>query len=146
MYQASWELEGCAGVDTMGFASVNTSATTITPSATIDTLGAYTQIVSATARDYVGLFSMMDFAGTGAPTSFLVDIAIGASGSEIVLLPKRNIYGGDVTNNLCPPYGGFQLFNFIPINIPTGTRLSARTQASKASAANVGVVLYGVYR
>lgn len=109
---------------------VNTTAagTTITPSASANTKGAYAQLIASTAAPtreaVVHLYANVGQSTPG--TSWLVDIAIGASGSEVVVM-----------SNLCVFTPVQYLHGFLsialPISIPAGSRISARCQTNIAS-------------
>lgn len=126
------QMEGIAGVDSIGFGS--SQGTTITSSATANVKGSYTQLTASTPRDYRGFFISID----GQQMSFtsqqlMVDIAVGGSGSEVVILPNLPIFGSPIVGGL------------FPIPIPAGTRVSARSQATGASTV-IGLTLYGLYQ
>jgi hypothetical protein len=136
------DMEGCAGVDGLGFDAVNTHGVQVTSGAA-NTKGAYTEIVASTARDYVGLFLSMgpkDGATSLASLLTYVDIAIGAAGSEIILVP--NIWLARVSQIGIYSGAGPQ---FYPVSVPAGTRLSLRFSAL-AAAVVAGFQLYGVYQ
>ena len=133
------QFEGAAGADDIGFVSATTYGSLITASASANTKGSYTQLVAATARDYIGFVLYFGAPSTGAGASRgLYDIAIGSIGSEIVIVP--NIGANAVQVNSKPAYSG-PFF----INIPAGTRIAARMQADTGSQAG-GMVLYGIYQ
>lgn len=128
--------EGGAGADLIG-ASLATPTTITTGLA--NTKGSYSQLVASSAKDYIGFVLCVDnAANSGMPAfSFLIDIAIGGAGSEQAIVP--NFYFDpsgmdDVT-----------LAFYFPINIPSGTRIAARAQASGASK-TLGISLLGVYQ
>jgi hypothetical protein len=69
----------------------------------------------------------------------LLDIAIGASGSEKIILSNYSwIWTGVEAAGTAPS-------PFFAIPIPAGTRISARIAVS-SGAANFGITAYGVYR
>ena len=136
------QTEGVAGVDSIGFVSASTQGTTITGSGTTNTKGSYSQLIASTTRDYLGFFFAQDTlnATVIAASSYLFDIAIGASGSEVPIAP--NVLGTAVASlglNL-PITSGLY-----PIPIPAGSRISARLQ-SVAASKTIGLTLYGLYR
>ena len=132
--------EGFAGVDALGFNSGSTRGVSITPGATSGVMGSYSQIVASTAKDYVGLFAAQDPLDQGNVIHpMLLDIAIGAGGSEVVLLPQQT-FGYFITNTFI-----FKMFSFIPVQIPAGTRLAGRALADTNSSAAAGLTLYGVF-
>jgi len=143
LYDGSFtQSEGIGGAEAINFTSASTSGTTLTPSATINTMGSYSQLVASTAKDYYGLYGTWAFPGTRQ--NYLVDIAIGAGGSELVLLPQRQIYIGDTVNGIGTATD-LVLLPFTPIKIPAGTRIAARCQSSISSGNTVDIMLYGVF-
>jgi hypothetical protein len=63
-------------------------------------------------------------------SNILLDIAIGAPGSEIIILNNLLISGGAPSTNFVAPS-----FILIPVYIPAGVRVSARIQSSTGSRA-----------
>ena len=94
----------------------------VTSSATVNTKGAYTQLLASSGFDYDGLLVM--FAVVSTNVSYLIDVAIGAAASEVLIAENLHASWG---NNIP------QWF-YIPRAIPAGTRVAARSQASTASA------------
>lgn len=127
--------EGVAGYDSIGFDSANGIGTAITSSVSTNTKGSYTQLVASTAKDYCGLLLVPDTNQSGTATALLLDIAIGAGGSEQVIVP--NFYQSSFNDKVAT--------SFVPINIPSGTRISARCQSATASQ-KIGLSLQGAYR
>lgn len=127
--------------DTYGWTSASTKGTSVDPGGTANTKGAYSQIVAATTRDHTGLMWMLDNQGdaTLSNASLLMDIAIGAGGSEQVILPNI-ILRMNTTGAVTPDCS-----QVIPVQIPTGTRLAVRAQSSvnTAAARAFGITLYG---
>jgi hypothetical protein len=97
---------------------------TVTASATPHAKGTWRELVASTAFDAAG-FLFMGARNSTAGDNFLVDLGIGASGSERVLV-------GDI---LVGCGGGGRDFSqfYCPIPIPAASRLSARIQCSAAS-------------
>lgn len=100
-------------------ASPTGAGVAITSSASANTKGSYTQIVSATSIQAAGLIVHCT-KGSNNISEHLIDIAIGGSGSEQIIV--SNLLHG-VTG-----FGAVQYF--FPIPIPSGTRISARLQAT----------------
>lgn len=107
--------------------SVTNEGTTLTAHATPHTkVTAFTQIIASTAFDAYGITVQISGVGVASTnTRFLVDIGIGGSGSEIVLLPDLN--AGNAPIWAGTPAGG--VYYHFPIAIPAGSRLSGRAQA-----------------
>lgn len=139
LFDGNFDVEGFAGIDDLGTVTATTQSSLLTASATINTKGAYTQLVASTARDYAGFYLRPTFpsSGTGVQHN-LFDVAIGAAGSEQVVVP--NIQCGSTSKPATPQFlGPF----WVPI--PAGTRVAARTQSDTASS-TMGLILYGIYQ
>jgi len=117
----------------------SSSGKTVTASPTIHAKGAWVELIAATT--YETHLITVGVAGTNVAatrTDFLVDIGVGAAGSETVLIP--NLLAGfcGVQKDT-----GLRTYTF-PLHIPEGTRLSARGQALIASdVCEVNVFLHG---
>lgn len=125
-------------IDTIGFNEATTAGTVIT-AGTANTLGSYAQLVASTTNDYIGFLMGFDNLGAFSPgsslqTGFLFDVAVGGAGSE------KNIISQIFFRESARPLLNYP---FIPICIPSGSRISARCQASTASE-TMGLTLYGV--
>ena len=134
------QCDGYAGVDAIGFNNAATQGTTLTPIASGSVKGSYAQLIASTTRDYAGFFAIMDQQNTsqGNAESFLFDIAVGAAGSEQIIVPNAGIFSYDA----CQPQG-----HYLPIKIPAGTRISARCINSDAAVTpTMGLTLYGLYQ
>ncbi len=131
---------GSSVVDTYGATTGSSRGTAIDPGATANTYGAWTQIVAATARESrwmsIGLGSGNNYTLTDADS--LVDIGIGAPGSEVVLLPGLYVRARATSDFIIPG-----VFNF-DVLVPAGARLAARSKCSITNATDrkVDVVLY----
>lgn len=146
-------MEGAAGVDVYGFNTATTLGTQIDPGATINAKGAYVQLSASITNDIMGIFGAYDMRGSqagalAAPTQFLIDIAIGGSGSEQIIVPNLPMMnerrGAGSAMNVC----GVGNIPYIPLGIPAGTRVAARAQCNSADATArlFGLTLYGVRR
>lgn len=126
---------------TYGAVTASTSGTTIDPGAVINTKGSYTQITAATTKSCKGLLVCIGNRNNVAQSLYrwLVDIAIGAGGSEKVIVPNFQLASG-ISRSITP-----YLF-FVPVTIPAGTRLAARAQCSGNDATDrlFDIVLIGV--
>ncbi len=139
------QIEGAAGVDSIGFVAASTQGTTIDPGAVGNTKGAYAQLVASSSRDYMGFMICCDTlnATPGTNTKYLLDVAVGAAGSEVVIL--SNLQGFRILTNVTAYPGGAA---FYPISIPAGSRIAVRAQANNTAtpARTFGITLYGVYQ
>jgi hypothetical protein len=110
---------------TYGVASTPTM-TSLDPGATINTKGAYSQLVASTSTDIRALQLVCAKSGTGAASDWRVDVAIGAGGSEQIIIPDyyctTNATAGQIP---VPPVSPV-----IPVSIPVGTRIAARCSNS----------------
>lgn len=131
------QMEGFAGVDSIGYSFVN-GVRVDTGSA--NSKGSYSQIIASTSRDYAGLlFNVNGQSDLASQTTsrWLLDFAIGGSGSEQIIVPNIPWTGeiGTKTLRLNGPF-------FVPI--PAGTRIAARGQSS-LNADTAALTLYGMY-
>ena len=135
-------MEGGAGADPLGFTTGTADfGTSVAASGSTNTKGSYSQVVASTTMDYIGfLFTLYDSNNTGQVGNagrYLFDIAIGAGGSEVPIVPNLPVV--DNTGNT----GIHSLF--FPIPIPSGTRIAVRCQCATASK-TFSTVLHGVYQ
>lgn len=125
--------------------SFNTSNTIIssgiaTASGSASTDSAWAEITASTTRAYCALSVGISPAGDGSRTlgHAAVDIAVGASGSEVVILSDVATYF---------EYNRVQNVSFagpFPLAIPAGVRLAGRCRASTTSTDSHGIALIGV--
>jgi hypothetical protein len=94
---------------------------TVTASATANVKGAYAALLSSTGMDYDGLLVMSGMQTTNV--SYLLDVAVGAASSEVILVDDLS---QGAQNNLTEWF-------YIPVQIPSGTRIAARCQCSTLS-------------
>lgn len=122
---ADWgALGGAQRFDVAGSLTGTTAGTAITAPGGTNTKGAYTQLIASTSADAVGV--MLTINTTGSTMLFgLLDIAIGGSGSEVVVIPDLPIFRFSGLNTGFVPI-------FIPVAIPAGSRISARYQNDAA--------------
>ncbi len=133
------QIDGYSGVDAIGFVTASTHGTVITASGSTNTKGSYSQLIASTAKDYAAI--CLSFDGdldNLGNSSCLLDVAIGAAASEVVIIPNISIL---TNSNIVYPAN--TPWFFIPV--PSGTRLSARMQSS-VSAEVVGLTAYGAYQ
>lgn len=110
--------------------------TSVTASATANTKGSYAQLIASTAFGANGILIMLD--DQAALIDYLIDIAIGGAGSEQII--ASNLLASGATGTIA--YG---INYFLPIEIPAGSRLSARCQSGSAVAnvVRVSAMLFG---
>jgi hypothetical protein len=140
LFDGEYSPESRADVDTIGFNAATTLGITITPSGTANTKGSYSQITASTSQDYRGFALVFDGQGLTTPAApYLIDFAIGAAASEVNIIPNYLVWQGR-TPSLYAPINT----NYYPIQIPAGTRLSARCQTNVTSGNAIGVTFHGV--
>jgi hypothetical protein len=104
---------------------VNSSAeVSLTANTSAHTKGSYSELIASTSAN-AGLLVLMvqDIAVASTNTATLIDIATGASGSETNIISNLAVGGAVATAG---PTG---VAVSIPLQIPSGTRLSARIQS-----------------
>lgn len=134
--------DGAAGADGIGFSLTTSLGTLITASATANSKGSYAQLIASTTRDYAGFYvhGESDNTQVTSVALFMVDVAIGASGSEVVIVPNIQMIADPAVGEIATP-----LSPFFPIPIPAGTRVAMRCQSSVASKTFSGAIV-GVYQ
>jgi hypothetical protein len=123
------EFSAIAGsaVRTHGATGGASYATVVTPHNTANTKGSYAQIVAATAFDANWL--LVQFAGILLNSPHLIDVAIGAGGSEQIVLPDLFAHPPGVVGS-SPSY-------LFPVFVPKGSRIAARAQSGAGGFGNV---------
>ena len=128
---------------------VNVGANTSTSSGVVSTWGGSThtkgswvELTSAAPERLSGLQVCLDLNGTttSANASALVDIGIGAAGSETVVV--SNLFYVTTTSETADSFGGG--LAYVPVEVPAGERLAVRHQASSNLVSTVAVVLVGI--
>lgn len=108
-----------------GFTATGTG-TTITAGAPANTKAAtYTTLAASTASAWAGFWVFIQTASTNG-ARYAIDIASGASTSEVDLVPNFPALPGTANTGI--------VVAFVPLNVAAGTRLSARCKSSSASA------------
>ncbi|MGQ0670219.1 MAG: hypothetical protein ACT4PO_11200 [Actinomycetota bacterium] len=103
--------------------------TTLTSSATVDTKGAWTQLIAATATDACGIWvAASGISGGATVTAQLLDIGIGPVDPPEIIVPDWNI-GAASSGAGAPPSKA----QFWPIFIPAGSKVWGRIAALIAS-------------
>lgn len=125
----------------LGLAGSSSKGISITAPGSNNTLGANTQIEASTSDEANGfIVALNSNAGGSGSSQTLTNIYIGGSGSEQILVSGLQL--GRTSS--C---GGAQRFYTIPLNIPQGSRLSAKYQADVAANASdhrISIVPLGV--
>lgn len=124
--------EGFAGVDAVG--QTNGVGAQLLTTTTANRKGAYTQLTAASSQDYSGFAIGGD---TAAGNQFyLIDVAVGAGGSEQNILSNYQFGTGFV--------GQSPQSQTIMTPVPKGTRISARAQCATISGF-INCTFYGIY-
>jgi hypothetical protein len=96
---------------------------TVTASSSTNTKGSYAELVASTSYEYQQL--LITIADADATTDDkLIDIAIGAGGSEKVIIQNIQVTCDDQVFSYC----------IFDIKVPSGSRISARLQSTSGSA------------
>jgi hypothetical protein len=116
---------------------VNAAAgvTNLTPSATLNTKGAYSQLIASTAAVTRSILIQCSAAVVQVTPGkqWLIDIALGGAGSEVNLIP--NLVFGVPTQ-----YSNSGFCMLLPMTIAAGTRISARCQTNINSATDTAPI------
>jgi hypothetical protein len=124
-------------VDTYGAVTATSKATNIADGGANTKNGTYAQITASTLRNHKALIVATQCNGTATAKNHFLDVAIGSAGNEKVIIPNLQLCrDGSAGQHRQPVYYP------IPVNIPSGTRLSVNMQSS--STTNFNVMLYGI--
>ena len=133
---------GNAICTTYGAATADSGGVSVDPGAVADTKGAYSEITASTtarARELIIAFGGRDNSARSI-CDWLVDIAIGAGGSEQVIISNIHLYAQSSDDAL-------ELYYVpLPLGFPEGVRLSARAQCSITDATDrlFDVIVFGM--
>lgn len=125
-----------------GVTAADSGGISVDPGATINTKGAYSQIIASSTNPIKALIAHWGSANTGRATAtWKVDIATGAAASEVVKIADVPLVC-DITNDILLP----QTTSLIPIAIPAGTRIAVRAQCDINDAADrlLDAIVYGI--
>jgi hypothetical protein len=129
---------GAAGpwFDRITGGNVGRGSATVTADTTAHTKGAWTQLVASTSAAASALLIYVEnIRQNTVDTASLVDIGVGASGSETAIVPNVAVgQAGSMGNDL-----RVGLFFIVPVQVPSGSRISARLQ-SLVTGGKTGVV------
>lgn len=106
----------------------------VTSGSVAHTMGAWVEVVASTTSDIDGfnlIVSINQIASTD--TSALLDIGVGASGSEVVIVPYLSVgHQGQ----------GAEIAYKIPVFVPSGSRIAIRVQSVRTSQ-NITILFVG---
>jgi hypothetical protein len=112
---ADWSLSACERVEALTPTLCNIGAA--------NAKGAWAQVTAATSFQYDALqVDLMESASSGGVECFLVDIAVGASGSEVVVVPNILF---DVNRS---GQGCLSIHLSLPLSVRAGSRIAVRCQ------------------
>lgn len=121
--------QSASGLDYESFpAGPAAAGVTVTSDAAANTKGAYTEIAAATSFDANWITVEITQTTQTTVRRYLIDIAIGAAASEVVVIPNLMAEGGAGGS----PTDGSYTFT-LPLDVPSGSRISARCQDSVGS-------------
>jgi len=133
---------GLQVAESAGIVSADTGGTAITANATANTKGSYTELIASTSYHTSFVTVTIIYADDATAADYLVDIAIGAASSEVVIIPNLLFTkAGTTATNISRQ----QTYHYsFPIEIASGTRISARVQCTTGSEAiDVSMQLFG---
>lgn len=126
----------------LGAVTADSGGTSVDPGGTINTKGSYSELTASLDIDVEWIVvNITNQANTAATTAlFLMDIAIGAGGSEQVIVPNLHFIIDAAPDTPMPQHLSF------PVSIPKGQRVSVRAQSSINDATDrlFDVVIIGV--
>ncbi len=123
-----------SAVDTIGITGTTPTGVSTPASGAV---GAYVQLVAATANDYSGF--LLGFTSSQIGLVAWIDVAVGVSGSEKLILPSYHITWDNA--GCMVPRNSF----YIPTPIRAGSRVAARIGSEYTqTSGTVGVSMYGV--
>lgn len=128
--------------ETMGAATGDSGGTSIDPGGSANTEGGWIELIASTTRR-IRLLTLVFGNQLNAARSdytWLMDIAVGGAGSEVAILNDIFVIGESSSDFITPLY-----YALLPVDIPAGSRVSARTQCTGTDATDrlIDVVAYG---
>ncbi len=135
---------GRGRMTTYGANTADSGGAGFDPGGSANTKGNWTQITASTTANmalmYIA-FGNQANATIGADSTWLVDIAVGAAGSEQIILSNIQL-SANLQNDTADP----GLFGPVPVSVPAGTRLAVRGQCTNTDATDrlLDCIVYGV--
>lgn len=130
---------GAMRLSTYGAETGDTSAISVTTSASANTYGSFTEISASTSAPIHRLLIVTGSQRKGLTSSaYRFELAIGAGGSEQVI--AEFFMASHVTPDTLRP----AFFGPLDVNIPAGSRLTVRLLKSAAGAESLDFALYGM--
>lgn len=133
-FDSSGLVFGGGTAETWGAVTASSRGTSIDPGTTANTKGSYVELVASTSNtvDWVTVYIGHDASYSHNYASYAIDIATGAASSEVVIIPDIWAYT-DATEDVLYPMA----IGPFAVNIPSGTRISARCQCTITTADRV---------
>lgn len=123
--------------ETAGYVAASTDGTTLTTSATANTMGSWVELSAATVRTWE-FFRLTAMSAT-TTSRFRIDIGIGSAGNEFVLVEQID-HVSEISAQ------GNETRHYLPVHVPAGSRIAARASQGNANAQTVKVFLNGYSR
>lgn len=119
-----WPLYDGQITEVTSVTAASSRALLVSAHASANTKGSWTELIASTARPANSMLVEISQGGVTVPADLLLDLAIGASGSEQIIIPDLTVSNGSSLHytRMSPLH--------IPLSIPAGTRIAARCQSS----------------
>jgi hypothetical protein len=128
---SDWALSGSANYTSGGDIPASTTVALVTASATVNTKGAWTDLVTTTPSTFTAILLSVS---TGASNQHaLMDIGVGASGSEEIIVP--DLLFAQPIRVVAP--------TIIPVHVPAGSRIAIRV-SSRTASGTLSVMMHGI--
>lgn len=130
-----------AVLQTIGADTATSLGTLVASGASANLKSSWVELIPETSHDIENIVMHVDHGQNQDVSSafYLMDIAIGPSGSEVAVIENMSFSSGAVDDILTPA------LTPMPVQIPAGSRVSVRQQSSlgNVSGTNLYVILYG---
>lgn len=127
---------------TYGADTADSGGVSVDPGSTANTKGAWHEIAASTTNDIKALILTLGNAGDSSRTTckFLVDVGIGAAGSEQVIISNYGAAARSEHDCVLP-----QVSQLIDVSIPAGSRIAVRAQCDITTAGDrlFDAIIYG---
>lgn len=129
-------------VTAYGANTADSGGVVLNPGGTAHTKSVYKEITASTVNPITSLIAAFPLVGdpSNANADYLVDVAVGAAGSEVVVVGDFHFASASIGNAHHP-----MVTPTFQVAIPAGTRIAVRAQCSIATAdSEFDVIIYGV--
>jgi hypothetical protein len=109
---------------------VDTGTATVTCDVTAHVKGAWVEIIASTSANADAISLLLSVNETNINTASLIDVGIGASGSETAVMENVAV-GGHAAYNI-----------YVPLKIPAGSRISLRGQSVRTLGKTIASFIY----